>query len=273
MIIVRENTRAVEVPEEDYIFGVESDQYAVAKTIRIPRYTDKNRVVVPGQTSRMDLSTFKISIKYRNAKGETDEYAPYANEITTGTDYIDIDWRLSRHVTSYKGDIQFSVCCKKLNADNVTIDYEWNSGIGIGKCLDGIEVFEGYVQDVTYDILQRINTSLGHTGLHRWVKDVAYSSYDFDTNFDVILAYPAKNDTITISYSEAFPAETFTEPTIIPMWNSSTISVSYSNPNSLVLVSSRNNVEVLKFLIDMVYGVSERLAEYDSYGSAEGGSF
>ncbi len=123
------NTRQVTIPESQQVFGVESDEDVEVKHIVIDgRYNDGT-----------DLSTFTFRINYQNANGDKGTYL--ATELKVNDDSIEFDWVIGRQVVAYKGTIAFIVCAYTIDSSSV-IQNEWNSTLGKGTVLEGLEVSE-----------------------------------------------------------------------------------------------------------------------------------
>lgn len=123
------DTRQVTIPESQQVFGVESDEDVEVKHIVIDgRYADGT-----------DLSTFTFRVNYQNANGDKGTYL--ATELKVNDDSIEFDWVIGRQVVAYKGTIAFIVCAYTIDSSSV-IQNEWNSTLGKGTVLEGLEVSE-----------------------------------------------------------------------------------------------------------------------------------
>lgn len=144
------NTRQVTVPESQQLFGVESDENVEVKHIVLDgRYNDGT-----------DLSTLTLRVNWRNANGGKGSYLVTNLDVTE--DSIAFDWVISRGVVAYKGTVYFIVCAFKVNSTGKT-EQEWNSSLGQGTVLEGLEVTD---EDIGGDdtvnrmltILQQMNS-------------------------------------------------------------------------------------------------------------------
>lgn len=144
------NTRQVTVPESQRLFGVESDENVEVKHIVLDgRYNDGT-----------DLSTLTLRVNWRNANGGKGSYLVTNLDVTE--DSIAFDWVISRGVVAYKGTVYFIVCAFKVNSTGKT-EQEWNSSLGQGTVLEGLEVTD---EDIGGDdtvnrmltILQQMNS-------------------------------------------------------------------------------------------------------------------
>ena len=123
------STRQITIPESQQVFGVESDEDVEVKHIVIDgRYNDGT-----------DLSTFTFRVNYQNANGDKGTYL--ATELQVNDSSIEFDWIIGRKVVAYKGAIAFIVCAYTIDSSSV-IQNEWNSTLGKGTVLEGLEVSE-----------------------------------------------------------------------------------------------------------------------------------
>lgn len=123
------DTRQVTIPESQQVFGVESDEDVEVKHIVIDgRYADGT-----------DLSTFTFRVNYQNANGDKGTYL--VTELKVNDSSIEFDWIIGRQVVAYKGTIAFIVCAYTIDSSSV-IQNEWNSTLGKGIVLEGLEVSE-----------------------------------------------------------------------------------------------------------------------------------
>ena len=144
------DTRQVMIPESQQVFGVESDEDVEVKHIVIDgRYNDGT-----------DLSTFTFRVNYQNANGDKGTYL--ATELKVNDDSIEFDWVIGRQVVAYKGTIAFIDCAYTIDSSSV-IQNEWNSTLGKGTVLEGLEVSEfDFGDDIVRQlasILSDVNTA------------------------------------------------------------------------------------------------------------------
>lgn len=149
-IHVNVNTRQITIPESQQLFGVESDADVEVKHIVIDgRYNDGT-----------DLSDFTFRVNYQNANGNKGTYL--ATELQVNDSSIEFDWVIGRKVVAYKGTIAFIVCAYTIDSSSV-IQNEWNSTLGKGTVLEGLEVSEfDFGDDIVRQlasILSDVNTA------------------------------------------------------------------------------------------------------------------
>lgn len=121
-------TRQVVIPESEKLFGVESDDAVEVKHIVIDgRYTDAGK----------DISELSWRVNFRNANGDKNIFP--VTKVTAGDDSVEFDWIIRRSVVAYKGSIDFVVCAFGKDSDG-KLTPEWNSTLGHGDVLEGLEV-------------------------------------------------------------------------------------------------------------------------------------
>lgn len=127
-IHVNIDTREVTVPESQKLFGVESDADVEVKHIVIDgRYADGNR----------DLSKLAWRVIYRNANKDTSYYL--IPSVVANENSIEMDWLIKRSVVAYKGTVDFILCAFATTSSG-EVTPEWNSTLGQGYALEGLEV-------------------------------------------------------------------------------------------------------------------------------------
>lgn len=147
VLLINAETRTIDVPSTEILFGVETDKDVERKYFRCPRIVGDN----------IDLSTLQLRVHYQNANGERDKYI--AEDVTVDGDYITFSWLLSGKVLKYKGSIQFTIVAVSINQDG-TLNKEWNTTLASGTVLEGLEVEdldEGEEQQARDILLQLLN--------------------------------------------------------------------------------------------------------------------
>ena len=138
------NTRQVTVPESQQLFGVESDADVEVKHIVIDgRYADGNR----------DLSKLAWRVIYRNAKKESGYYL--IPSVVANENSIEMDWLIKRSVVAYKGTVDFILCAFATTSSG-EVTPEWNSTLGQGTVLEGLETSAIDIGKESVDELSKI---------------------------------------------------------------------------------------------------------------------
>ena len=142
-------TRQVVIPESEKLFGVESDDAVEVKHIVIDgRYTDAGK----------DISELSWRVNFRNANGDKNVFP--VTKVTAGDDSVEFDWIIRRSVVAYKGSIDFVVCAFGKDSDG-KLTPEWNSTLGHGDVLEGLEVdVEDIGGDEILDELKSLQVSI-----------------------------------------------------------------------------------------------------------------
>ena len=143
------NTRQVVIPESERLFGVESDDAVDVKHFIIEgRYSDNGK----------DMSELSWRVNFRNAHGDKNVFL--VMKVTAGEDTIEFDWVIRRSVVAYKGSIDFVICAFGKDSDGA-LTPEWNSALGHGDVLEGLEVdAEDVGGDELLDELKRLQVEI-----------------------------------------------------------------------------------------------------------------
>lgn len=138
------NTRQITIPESQQLFGVESDADVEVKHIVIDgRYADGNR----------DLSKLAWRVIYRNANKDTSYYL--IPSVVANENSIEMDWLIKRSVVAYKGTVDFILCAFATTSSG-EVTPEWNSTLGQGIVLEGLEASAIDINKEVVDELAKI---------------------------------------------------------------------------------------------------------------------
>lgn len=132
IITIDPETRAINLPSSEMLFGVEQDKDVERKYFKCPRIVGDN----------IDLSTHQIYIAYVTAKdrnGSFDRSAVamlyYCEDMTldeTGN-YIKFSWKLSENVLDNPGFVAFAVSAKYMDGD--ALKTRWKTTPAVGTVL------------------------------------------------------------------------------------------------------------------------------------------
>ena len=128
VLVVNVETREIEVPSTEYLFGVETDKKAERKHFRIPKKVGNG----------LDLENANIYVMYQNANGQKDLYV--VTDKTVKGENVEFSWELYDNVTMFKGEIYFAVCAKWSSGGIVT--NKWNTTLSRGMSLQGLDADE-----------------------------------------------------------------------------------------------------------------------------------
>lgn len=134
-------SRQIQVPSTEILFGVENDKKAERKVFRCSKKVGNG----------LDLENANIYINYQNANGEKDSYVVLDKKVEN--EDITFSWELGKNVTLYKGTLHFIVCAK-WSKDGVVTN-EWNTTLADGTSLQGLNADE-QIQEEKKDILEQL---------------------------------------------------------------------------------------------------------------------
>ena len=139
-LVIDPATRTITVPKAESVFGVEEDKDSERKYFISPRYVGDN----------LDLAACFLSIKYRNANGEKDQYL--ITDTAINGEYVTFSWLLSEKVVKYKGPVQF-----RFDADTAA-GPAWGTTNATGTSLEGMEpeIDSATVEEETSDVVTQL---------------------------------------------------------------------------------------------------------------------
>lgn len=155
VFLINPETRKINVPDSERLFGVRNDIGVERKHFKCPR------VVGDG----VDLSQHKIFVNYvaSNSDGIYDgseEIKSYwCEDLSTVGEYVTFSWKLSANVMEKAGYIVFAVYAKKADADG-NLQTKWHTTIAIGSVLDTLpdgQNIEETHPDVVTQLLERMD--------------------------------------------------------------------------------------------------------------------
>lgn len=151
VIVIDNDLRTINIPENIKILGVESDDDVLRLHFRMPK-----------MYGEVDLSEFAIRINYMNAAEKGDVYV--VTDAVVVEDHITFSWLVGRTATERKGDVNFIVCLKQV--ENGVVEQEFNTTLATLKVLEGLETENAVAAkypDVLESILKRLD-DLEQTG-------------------------------------------------------------------------------------------------------------
>lgn len=133
-LTVNLDTRIIVIPASIKILGVESDDDVKRIRFKLPR-----------NYGEFDLSTFSIQVNFENADGEGDFYL--INDLDVSDDgTMTFTWLVDRTAFKRHGDVDFSLCMKKFDAEGVVVK-EFNTAIASLPVLKGLETTKAVVEN------------------------------------------------------------------------------------------------------------------------------
>jgi hypothetical protein len=176
--IVINSDRSIVVPSELKDIAVQYDHNIETVTFDCPRYWDET-----------DMSEMLVSINYSLANGFEDTYiCPEVIIDETDDSIIHFSWTISNKVTQAIGAIDFIVCLKLLDADEIA-DKVWHSR----KCTD-LNVLPGKECDarIISEYEEGVRSVSNPLAYARKLNSV-YEGYDFPDDYELILNVPIAN--------------------------------------------------------------------------------
>ena len=122
VITVDPDTRQLNIPGIELVFGVEGDADSERKYFQFPRYVGDN----------LDLAGSFLRVSYRNANGDKD-FSPI-DDVALNGDSVVFSWKIHPKVVAYKGQVRFVVC-----AVGPDLKVKWHTTLGIGISSEGLE--------------------------------------------------------------------------------------------------------------------------------------
>lgn len=158
IFMINPETRVIEVPESERLFGVIFDKDVEKKYFKCPKIVGDN----------IDLSKHKLYIVYQSSNetftqlyGELGMY--YCEDMKqdeTG-DYITFSWLLSANVFENQGFIAFKVVAKYVDESTGNVKTRWNTIPSVGTVrytLPDGEVIEKEYADIITQLLEKIDS-------------------------------------------------------------------------------------------------------------------
>lgn len=156
VFMINPETRIIEVPESERLFGVNFDKDVEKKYFKCPKIVGNN----------IDLSKHKIYVVYQKANenittvmGEVGKYWCEDAKVDETGDYIEFSWLLSGNVLEEQGFIAFKVVAVYTDTETGELKTRWNTVPSVGlvrfTLSDGEEITEQYA-DVITQLLQRM---------------------------------------------------------------------------------------------------------------------
>lgn len=169
-LLVNPETRLIDVPASEEIFGTYNENNVERKHFKCPRIVLDN----------VDLAACDIFINYVSAKGKQGQYQCEDVAETEDGNYITFSWKLTRNVFDINKDatIYFAVQAKKLDGDNI-----FDTRKAQGKAFETLEAGEYITEeyaDVILQIISRIK-KLEDNPVSQEVIDTAVQEY-FEKN-------------------------------------------------------------------------------------------
>ena len=156
VLLINPETRTINVPDSEKLFGARQDMDVERKYFKCPRIVGDN----------IDLSEHHIYVSYVPSRldgtyDETEEVGGYlCEDLTIDGDYVAFSWLLSGNVFRKAGYIAFAVFAKQAD-ENGDLKTKWHTSVAVGNVLDtlpdGNQIIERY-PDVIEQIVKRMDS-------------------------------------------------------------------------------------------------------------------
>ena len=155
VLTINPETRIINVPDSEKLFGVRQDMSVERKYFKCPRIVGDN----------IDLSQHRIFVNYVPSKQDgtynpKDDVQGYlCKDLAVEGDFITFSWEISENVTRSAGYIAFAVYAKTID-EYGNLKTKWHTTIAIGNVLDTLPDGEEWVTvypDIVMQLLERMD--------------------------------------------------------------------------------------------------------------------
>lgn len=143
---IDDRLRRIIIPDGGDIFGVAGDIRVNRIMFKIPRYC-----------ADFDISEFTARINYVNPNGDAN-YFENTNLMTANNDVVSFVWEMEPDVTSYVGDVKFSVKLYKKEGQKVV--KEFNTLAATGHVLEGFSVESTVTPEQQQTLLEKLEAEI-----------------------------------------------------------------------------------------------------------------
>lgn len=155
VLLINPETRTINVPDSEKLFGARQDMNAERKYFKCPRIVGDN----------IDLSEHRIFINYVPSKQDgtydlkEDVQGYWCKDLAVEGDFVTFSWKLSENVTRNAGYIAFAVYAKTID-EYGNLKTKWHTTIAIGNVLDTLPDGEEWTTaypDIVMQLLERMD--------------------------------------------------------------------------------------------------------------------
>lgn len=144
-LTVDNNLRTIAIPQEGIVFGVVGDVSVNRVCVSLPRYF-----------GGFDMSEFTPRVNYVNPNGDANYYE--ADDMVKFEDAAKFTWLMSSDVTSYMGDVKFSIKLYKKEGEKIIKAF--NTMPASGKVREGYDVEKQITPEQQTTLLSKLEASL-----------------------------------------------------------------------------------------------------------------
>lgn len=154
VLMINPETRTINVPDSEKMFGVRQDMSVERKYFKCPRIVGDN----------IDLFEHYVFVNYipsdQNGKyeSEKDVQGYWCKDLAVEGDFITFSWELTENVLRKAGYIAFAVYAK-VSDENGNLKTKWHTTIAIGNVLDTLPDGEEWITvypDIVTQLLERM---------------------------------------------------------------------------------------------------------------------
>ena len=155
VLMINPETRTINVPDSEKLFGVRQDMSVERKYFKCPRIVGDN----------IDLFEHYVFVNYipsdQNGKyeSEKDVQGYWCKDLAVEGDFITFSWELTENVLRKAGYIAFAVYAK-VSDENGNLKTKWHTTIAIGNVLDTLPDGEEWITiypDIVTQLLERMD--------------------------------------------------------------------------------------------------------------------
>lgn len=136
-LTINPDTRAIEIPKNELLFGVAGDNNSERKYFMCPRYVGDN----------LDVSKCYVQINFNNGHDDPDGYLVTDLALTDGV--VTFSWLIDDKVVAYKGEVEFSVNISDGERD-------WNTTTATGTSLISLAADVSNVTSKTTNVVAQL---------------------------------------------------------------------------------------------------------------------
>lgn len=155
VLLINSETRTINVPDSEKMFGVRQDMSVERKYFKCPRIVGDN----------IDLFEHYVFVNYipsdQNGKyeSEKDVQGYWCKDLAVEGDFITFSWELTENVLRKAGYIAFAVYTK-VSDEYGNLKTKWHTTIAIGNVLDTLPDGEEWITvypDIVTQLLERMD--------------------------------------------------------------------------------------------------------------------
>lgn len=164
VLLINPETRTINVPDSEKLFGARRDMDVERKYFKCPRIVGDN----------IDLFEHRIFVNYVPSKqdgsydAKEDVQSYWCKDLAVEGDFVTFSWKLSENVTRSAGYIAFAVYAKTID-EYGNLQTKWHTTIAIGNVLDTLPDGEEWVTiypDIVMQLLGRMDALESGETLH-----------------------------------------------------------------------------------------------------------